>query len=505
MNRYPVHIRARREAPLSRWLWLVKWLMLIPHYIVLAFLWVAFVACTLVAYVAVLFTGRYPHAIFTFNVGVLRWSWRVGYYGYQVLGTDRYPPFTLADVPDYPAGLDIDYPPRHPRWLPLVAWLLAIPHIMILSALTATGSWQFAGDGATSTSAGLSLVGAAVLIIGFALLFTGRHLVGLYNLLVGVARWSLRVIAYVALLTATYPPFRLDQGETEPDDTPDDRSGPVAAAYGTPPATAPPATAPPTGTSAVGSVLALVVGALMLLGGVALGIGGTALLALNTHRDAHGYVSTATLGVSSPTAAITAEGINIQAGDAWSRDLGGFGDVRITATSRSGAPLFVGIAAQSDVDRWLAGTAHDELVNVYGRGSARYDRAIGSIRDLGTPGEQDFWLAKVSGTGTITLDWKMTNGRYAVMLANADGARGVTATVRAATKVPDLTPLGWGLLGGGVAIAVVAFLLIYLGATGLGRRHAPPSPVTGPSGPPPAPSAPPERTPVGSAPGTGAG
>jgi hypothetical protein len=500
MNRYPVHVRARRETPLNRWLWLVKWLLLIPHYVVLAFLWVAFIVCTLVGYVAVLFTGRYPHAIFTFNVGVLRWSWRVGYYGYQVLGTDRYPPFTLADVPDYPAGLDIDYPIRLPRWLPLVAWLFAIPHFMILGALTATDSWQFRNGDATSASAGLSLVGAAVLIIGFALLFTGRHLVGLYNLLVGVARWSLRVIAYVALLTATYPPFRLDQGEPEPDGTPDDRSGPVAPAYGTPPATA-----QPTGTSAVGSVLALVVGVLMLLGGTALGIGGTALLALNTHRDSHGYVSTATLDVSSPTAAITAEGITIQAGDVWSRDLGGFGEVRVTASSRSAAPLFLGIASQSDVDRWLAGTAHDELVNVYGRGNARYDRATGSIRDVGTPGEQSFWLTKVSGTGTVVLDWKMTNGRYAVVLANADGARGITAGVRAATKVPGLTPLGWGLLGGGVAIVVVAFLLIYLGAAGLGRRHAPPSPVTGPSGPPPAPPAPPERTPVGSASGTGSG
>src|SRR6186713_1543807 len=106
---YPATVDARLDEPLSRWKWLVKWFLAIPHYLVLVFLWIAFVLLTIVAFFAIVFTGRYPRGIFDFNVGVLRWTWRVSYYSTTGLGTDRYPPFTLGAEPDYPATLDVEY------------------------------------------------------------------------------------------------------------------------------------------------------------------------------------------------------------------------------------------------------------------------------------------------------------------------------------------------------------------------------------------------------------
>ncbi len=233
---YPVRLDAQLdERHLSRWLWLVKWLLVIPHVVMLFFLWIAVFVLTVIAGFAILFTGRYPRAIFDFNVGVMRWTWRVSYYAVDAFGTDRYPPFSLDRDSSYPANLEIDYPEHLSRGLVLVKWwLLAIPQYLIVAVFAVgwgigwNGAWRIAGSG--------GLIALLSIIAVLALAFSGRYPRPIFDFVMGMNRWCYRVLAYVALMRDEYPPFRLDNGGTDPGTVPaapppaPDRSGDLVAA-----------------------------------------------------------------------------------------------------------------------------------------------------------------------------------------------------------------------------------------------------------------------------------
>ncbi|MGG2464668.1 DUF4389 domain-containing protein [Streptomyces sp. RGM 3693] len=205
----PVRVEAELDEPLSRWLWAVKWLLLVPHHIMLTALGIGFLLATALAFPVIFFTGRYPRLLFGFTSGVLRWAWRVAYYSYGALATDRYPPFTLRAVPDYPARLYIDRPEHLPRGPGLLlSRLRAFPEllILVLVGLAFRLVWWIGG-----LSAILTLVALMILIFSSpaaTLLWTGHYPRRQFRSLLAFDRWVIQVLAYLFFLTDALPPLR---------------------------------------------------------------------------------------------------------------------------------------------------------------------------------------------------------------------------------------------------------------------------------------------------------
>lgn len=189
-----VRVRGAIDAPSNR-LWLVKWCVLaFPHYPILIGLYLVYPLAVFAAGIAILFTGRYPRPLFDFNVGVLRWSWRVMNYRFPMNTTDQYPPFTLKPRADYPGDLQVDYPEQLSRWAVLVKWwLLALPQIIMCWAMEAP-------------------LQVLCVISAVRLLVRGTVSQSMFDLLMGIVRWRYRVAVYVSLMRDEYPPFRMDLG-----------------------------------------------------------------------------------------------------------------------------------------------------------------------------------------------------------------------------------------------------------------------------------------------------
>ncbi|WP_214401412.1 DUF4389 domain-containing protein [Pseudonocardia lacus] len=470
----PVRIDARLDEHLSRWLWLVKWVLVIPHLIVLAPLWVAFAVLSVVAFVAILATGRYPESIFEFTTGVLRWTWRVAYYAYGALGTDRYPPFTLGEVPDYPATLHITRPEHLSRGLVLVKWLLALPHYLITAFFVGGGTyavWRLGESssqaGSWSTTAAGGLIGLLVLIAGIALLFTGRYPRGVFDLVLGMHRWVLRVVAYAALMTDAYPPFRLDTGGTDPASITVTGAGPIDTPAPTAPtgtSVAPPPPTPPTHGWNAGRVVSVVVGSVLVAAALGMAVGGGTLLAADrVGRDADGFLSTPDRWFTSPGHALQFDAVDLVPADGsqvrYVDPASLLGVVRVRAAARDGT-VFVGIGPAEDVRSYLGGVGRDVIGGP--AADARRTTWVPGGAPATAPGAQDFWAASVSGPGVQQLTWTAVDGRWAVVVMNADGSRPVDARVSGGATVPGLHWVWTGLFIGAGATLLAGALLVGL-------------------------------------------
>ncbi len=459
---HPVRVDSVDGATASRFLWLVKWLLVLPHLVVLAFLWTAFVVLTIVAFFAILFTGRYPRTIFDFDVGVLRWSWRVNYYAYGALATDRYPPFTLAEVEEYPTHLDVEYPDHLSRGLVLVKWwLLALPHYVVVGVFLGSGVWavQEARSDELTWMWGGGLVGILVLVAAVVLAVTGRYPPALYDLVLGLQRWVLRVAAYSTLMTDRYPPFRLDQGPHEP--------APVRKQDPLPPPVVP-AGAAPAHRWTVGRVVTVVAGSVVALSGLGMTLGGAAALVADRTLPDGGYLTGVREQVDSSGHAVVLGEVSLEAsGGSPQLPAAVLGDVRVTARPRDGsAPLFVGIADPADVDTYLAGVAR----RVPGRDRG-VERAGGPPSE--PPADVDIWVASASGSGEQVVFWAPQAGEWTLVVMNADGSRGVSADVELAATVPWLGELGVVLLAVGVALIVLGGLLVGAGVRSASAARGP--------------------------------
>ena len=186
---YPVTYSQAEPDSLSRWLWLFKWILLIPHLVVLTLLNFVATIVLFISWIAILITGQHPRGLWEFLLGLNRWTARVGAYYYHM--TDVYPPFTMDDLTDYPIRITAEYPESSNRLTTFFRYFLAIPHLIILTALSMVL---------------YALYWVNVIVV----IFTGKPDSELFKLMVGINRWQIRSNLYVQLITDEYPPFSLD-------------------------------------------------------------------------------------------------------------------------------------------------------------------------------------------------------------------------------------------------------------------------------------------------------
>jgi hypothetical protein len=244
-----------------------------------------------------------------------------------------------------------------------------------------------------------------------------------------------------------------------------------------------------------GRVVAIVIGSILGLIGLGLlivGIAGT--VAYGVARDDDGYFRTDEIHLATTTPAITSDSLDLGGtpGDAdWLTDRGDFATVTISLQpAGSGGQLFAGIGPTADVERYLGSVARDRVTD-YDDSTVSYERHDGSATAT-PPGDETFWVAKVTTGEPGALTWNVEGGDWTVVVMNADGSSGVDANARVGIKVDWLLPVAIVLMVIGLLLLVGGILLAVL--VGRDRR---PRPMLAPAGtstlppPPPVPDGPP--------------
>ncbi len=188
-TKYPITFEMDTPEKLSRWVWLFKGFLLIPHILLFYVLGILAEVALFISWLAILITGKYPRGLFNFILGTARWMARVNGYGSHF--TDKYPPFSMGTEAGYPVRFNAEYPEKSSRMKAFFRYFLALPQFIVLGVISV-------------------LFGVLWLVHMVLVVITGKPNSGMFKLMTGILRWNMRVQGYVMLFTDRYPPFSFD-------------------------------------------------------------------------------------------------------------------------------------------------------------------------------------------------------------------------------------------------------------------------------------------------------
>ena len=222
-----------------------------------------------------------------------------------------------------------------------------------------------------------------------------------------------------------------------------------------------------------GRIFALIFGGFILLLAMGLIISGGAILwSQSALTDQTGYMITPSTRLNVASYAIVQDNIDIPMGSGWMMNptTKNIVSLKVSVTPSDNTPIFVGIAQQQYAQSYLNNVNIDKLVS-YSWTSSRmmdneppvYETITGSAPSS-PPTAQSFWIAQASGLGTQTMTWTPTSGEYWVVVMNADGSKIVDVNAQVGARVTILRWVGWGLLIGGLLVALAGVAVVYFGA-----------------------------------------